>query len=58
MDHVLPLAARPDLAWDPRNLRAAHGERRTITSHGHECIGNYARQDQAPPTNATQSRKW
>lgn len=58
MDHVLPLNTHPELSHDTRNLRAAHGERRTITTHGYECIGNYARRDQPAPTDATRSRQW
>ena len=57
-DHVIPLEQRPDLAWDIRNLKPAHGERRTIAQHGFECIGNYARGNAPAPTNATHSRKW
>lgn len=57
-DHILPVAQRPDLAWDIRNLRAAHGRRRTIAADGFECQGNYARGNAATPTNATHSREW
>jgi len=40
--HVLPVATHRHLAFDPDNLRAEHGERRTLERHGFDCIGNYA----------------
>lgn len=40
--HVLPVTTHPHLALDPDNLRAEHGERRTIDVDGFNCIGNYA----------------
>lgn len=57
-DHVIPYDQRPDLAWSPANLKAAHGTRRTIASHGYECQGNYGRGKKPPPRKAMHSRKW
>ena len=40
--HVLPYKTHPHLALDTDNLRAEHGERRTVAEDGFDCIGNYA----------------
>lgn len=56
--HVLPVTTHPHLEYDPRNVRAEHGTRRTITEHGYECAGNYAMRDQPPPTTQIRSRAW
>lgn len=57
-DHVIPYDQRPDLAWVPANLRAAHGERRTVASHGYECIGNYGRGSKPVASKVNRSRRW
>jgi len=43
--HIIPKSRRPDLMWDPHNLRAEHGTRRTLEVDGYECKGNYAAGD-------------
>jgi hypothetical protein len=40
--HVLPVTTHPHLALDPDNLRAEHGERRTVEADGFDCRGNYS----------------
>jgi hypothetical protein len=40
--HVLPVTTHPHLALNADNLRAEHGERRTLEADGYDCIGNYA----------------
>lgn len=57
-DHVLPIATHPHLAWDPANLRAAHGRKRTRTTDGYECQGNYGRGATPTPPGTRPSRKW
>lgn len=57
-DHVIPVIQRPDLQFDTTNMKAAHGERRTVAVDGYECIGNFARGDAPPPTQAMTSRQW
>lgn len=57
-DHIIPFEQRPDLAWSEPNLKAAHGERRTIASHGYECTGNYGRGSKAVPSSRLKSRRW
>jgi 5-methylcytosine-specific restriction endonuclease McrA len=57
-DHVIPYDTRPDLAWSWDNLKPAHGARRTVASHGYECIGNYGRGKNPVPSKRTRSRRW
>lgn len=40
--HVLPVSTHPELALDPDNVRAEHGQRRRLAIDGYDCIGNYA----------------
>jgi hypothetical protein len=56
--HVLPVKTHPHLAHDPDNLRAEHGQRRTIDEHGYDCIGNYAAGADAGHTGPLVSRNW
>lgn len=57
-DHIIPYDTRPDLAWTTANLKAAHGTRRTISTDGYECIGNYGRGNKPAPRKSMHSRKW
>lgn len=54
--HVLPVDTHPQLEFDPRNVRAEHGQRRTIADHGYACPGNYPTQNAPPPSSA--NRIW
>lgn len=57
--HVIPYAVRPDLAWDPNNVRAEHSTKRYAASLGYDCPGNQnegARVRRPPPT--ARRRPW
>jgi hypothetical protein len=56
--HVIAVDLRPELEYDPTNVRAEHGRRRTVAVDGFECIGNYAAGATPPPTTAVRSRVW
>lgn len=45
--HVLPRKTHPELMFDPDNLRAEHGRRRTLERDGFDCVGNYAADNHA-----------
>lgn len=42
-DHIRPIHTHPHLEFDPTNVRAAHGTKRTLLEHGYTCTGNYGR---------------
>ena len=50
IDHVIPIAQRPDLEYDLANLRPAHGMKRP------GCVGNLARTPRRQKPN--RSRDW
>lgn len=60
LGHIIPLAHRPDLEWNPANHQAQHGPKAGnpggCTIEGCSCPGNYGLRDRTPAPQP--SRSW
>lgn len=56
-DHLIALEDGGD-EYDPDNVKAAHGRRRTPTADGFACPGNYAKLHRTAPAEPRPSRVW